>query len=108
VTIDDERRPVRISGDLDAVAADELTRRLRASPDRAEVVVDLRGVGFTDSAGLNALVTAHFDLAREGRALRLVNVPSRLWRLLQRTGLDGVLQVGGEAPPGAEADPDAP
>jgi anti-sigma B factor antagonist len=102
VTIDDDRRPVRIRGDLDAVAAGELARRLRSITDRAEVVVDLRDVGFTDSAGLNALVAAHFDLAREGRVLRLVNVPSRLWRLLEMTGLDEVLHAGEEPATGAE------
>jgi anti-anti-sigma factor len=72
----------------------------------SDVRLDLQDLGFSDSVGLNALVRTHFDFTRGGRRLVLANVPARLRRLLELSGLDQVLYFEDDddekAAPGAE------
>ncbi len=103
--LDEDRRVIDVSGDLDVATArvlrDRIAHRSDTTPgaDRAEgsvdrdVVVDLGGIGFTDSAGLNGLILAHYDCESAGTRLTLVHVPSRLRRLLELAGLDSVLHI---------------
>jgi anti-anti-sigma factor len=58
-----------------------------------EVVVDMSGVKFMDSAGLNVLCTA----ARSG-AVRLQCVPDQVRRVIEITGLEATLGIQAIAP----------
>ena len=56
---------VTVSGDLDMLTAPELDEAIRAAARQAPaaVIVDLSGVDFLGSAGMNLLITAHRDIA---------------------------------------------
>jgi anti-anti-sigma factor len=72
------------------------------------VVLDLSGVTFCDSAGLNALLTAHRIATNNGASLALASVPPDLLRVLELTGADQVLPVHetvGEAATFLEGEP---
>ncbi|MGW0601657.1 STAS domain-containing protein [Streptomyces sp. NPDC002776] len=68
---------------------DEIARGLRC------VVVDLSGVSFCDSAGLNVLLWAWRQAEGAGSVLVLASVPPKLQRMLTMTGVDSVLRVYG-------------
>lgn len=55
--------------------------------------VDLRGVTFMDSTGLNMLVRLHDQTTRNGVALTLVAPPEHVRRLFEIAGVDGVLTI---------------
>ncbi|KUN79877.1 hypothetical protein AQJ66_27425 [Streptomyces bungoensis] len=57
------------------------------------VVLDLSGVTFCDSAGLNALLAAHRIATSNRASLVLACVPPQLRRVLELTGADQVLTV---------------
>jgi len=57
------------------------------------LVLDLSGVGFCDSAGLNALINIWHAAQAAGGAMALAAVPPRLDRMLKLTGLDTVLVI---------------
>jgi len=82
---------VAVSGDVDSSTAPGLTGAVSealARPGVAEVVVDLRGVTFLDSAGLCALARAHREALRCGRVVLLrVGDTRAVVRPLQMTGL---------------------
>ncbi|MGW0916844.1 STAS domain-containing protein [Streptomyces sp. NPDC002784] len=86
-----------LSGEMDWQTApffrtrlvDEIARGLR------RVVVDLSGVSFCDSAGLNVLLCAWRQAEGAGSVLVLASVPPKLQRTLTMTGVDTVLGVYG-------------
>lgn len=86
---------VVVVGEVDSVTAPGLRGSLvevLARPGVREVVVDLRGVTFLDSAGLCALAAAHRDTAGTGQRLALrVGTNRAVLRPLQITGLWDVL-----------------
>jgi anti-sigma B factor antagonist len=75
-----ERIP--LLGDLDLATVESFVAAIGATS--ADVIeVDASGLGFIDSTGLRALLTARADLASQGRRLRLVERSSALIRLLE-------------------------
>jgi anti-sigma B factor antagonist len=87
---------LQLVGDIDFFTEDEFraeAERLLDAPDIDRLVVDLTDVGVMDSSGLNLLV----DLLRLCRdmdlPMTLRNVPERVVRLLDLTGLDQVISV---------------
>jgi len=62
-----------VVGEVDMTTAPELTRAFAAVPDSSRrVIVDLGGVTFLDSSGLNALVRGRRELAAGDVELRVV------------------------------------
>ena len=61
-----------------------------------KILLDLGGVRFIDSYGLNDLVSSYTNAASRGAELKLVNVPERVRYLLQLTKLDSVFESFGE------------
>lgn len=57
-----------------------------------QLLVNVEGVPYLDSAGLGELVQAHVTTARRGGALKLVNATRRLRDLLVMTKLMAVLE----------------
>lgn len=66
---------VRVTGEVDLFAAPVLADALKQAGTSAPLVVDLSDCAFFDSAGLNALLRAHLDAERDGRALLVARTP---------------------------------
>lgn len=87
---------VRIGGELDLLTVPDLRAGVASATERTTgpVVIDLTGVGFLSSAGLQLLVSVNTDLAAEHRTLGLVTGDNRpVVRPLQVTGLDQLLAL---------------
>lgn len=81
---------VRLSGEMDLGRVDEVRALLLEAVTRvggpADIVVDLSGLTFCDSAGLNLLLRARLQAVESGHALRLAAPNAQMLRLLEITG----------------------
>lgn len=82
---------VGLEGEIDIATARDVHARLAARAARGCVVADLAAVSFIDASGVNALVGAMRDAAREGRHLLLAAPPRQLSRILDVLTLHSVL-----------------
>lgn len=91
---------VTATGELDLYTAPRLQTALAAllRGQARRVVVDLSGVEFCDSTGMNVLLTAMKRLKEQGGALELAAPRPAVQRILQVTGLDTVFTVTKAAP----------
>lgn len=94
----ERRGPVRVlslAGELDLGTADELRDALDLSAEDGlrRVVVDLGGVPFCDSSGLNVLLRARLDAEAAGLSLELAGLRPPVARLFAITGATDVLVV---------------
>ena len=91
---------VSVVGEVDCSTAPRLTENVDAllASGPAELVVDLTGVTFLDSAGLHALVTAHTRAQGQGIRMRVLVATRAVLRPLQVTGLETLLGVEQVAP----------
>ena len=89
-----------VSGDVDLAAAPHLLEGIleagRSCAPGQHVILDLGGVTFIDSSGLALLVDAHRRIAAEDQVLLLGEVPERVRRLFQLTGLDQLFRLEAE------------
>lgn len=92
---------VAVAGAIDVSSAfdfdDALRRVERDAP--GQLVVDLRGLEFMDSAGLARLVALHTRCRRASRRLTLVRGPRVVERLLSLARLDDQFDVIGDPAP---------
>jgi anti-sigma B factor antagonist len=86
---------VSVSGEVDVYSAPMLREELTQLIDGGAncVVVDLTDVGFLDSTGLGALVSARTAAGQAGGSLPVVCTHERILKLFTITGLDGVFQI---------------
>jgi anti-anti-sigma factor len=84
-----------IAGNVDTVTADELLTTLEGAiaEGRTRLVGDLRGVGYTSSAGLRALLGAMKEARRQGGDLRLAAVGEKVHKVLQLSGFTSILRL---------------
>ncbi|MFE3114200.1 STAS domain-containing protein [Kitasatospora indigofera] len=75
-----------------------LRRALAADPAAPRLVLDLAGVTFCDSSGLNALWRARTQTGRAGTSLHLVRPASAVADLLEITGADRVFTIDNDKP----------
>ncbi len=89
----------RLGGEIDLANADELRDHLLAS-SAADLEVDCTELAFLDSTGIGVLVHDQLRRDRSGGALRLVNVPAHIQRVLEVAGVADVLTgaTGRDAP----------
>lgn len=82
---------LRVSGQLDISNADELEQALaRAAATRPRMLVfELSGLEFMDSAGISVLVRARSEVGD----VRLRKPSAIVRRLIEITGLEGILQI---------------
>ena len=91
------RVTVFLSGDCDLTARDQLTAALLDGVSRSGAVfVDVSAVGFLDSTGVHALVTAHHAAQGRGGRLYLQGATGTVAAVLELTGLDTLLQAPAE------------
>ncbi|WP_345709988.1 STAS domain-containing protein [Kitasatospora paranensis] len=72
---------------LDAAVTDALD----AAAAAGELVLDVSGVHFCDSGGLNTLIRTHLRARDAGAVLRLVSPTAQVAGLFRRTGGDRLL-----------------
>lgn len=86
---------VRVRGDVDLSSAPRLALRLRhaLSLPVERVRVDLTGVDFMDSQGLNVLNAVRVEAAERNVALVLESPPPSVQRLLEVTGMTQLFEV---------------
>lgn len=85
---------VALAGDLDMDAVDDVCARTATAlnkPGVISLVLDMAEVTFVDSSGIGCLVDIRQLASTRGAELQLENVPSRIRRLLEITGVDGYL-----------------
>ena len=95
----DEVVVVRVEGDIDLASAEEFAEQLAVATTRASLqssptlVVDLQGVDFFGSAGLNVLLGCHDKATADGISVRLVAAQPEVVRPIQVTKLDRILAL---------------
>ncbi|USQ85401.1 STAS domain-containing protein [Streptomyces phaeoluteigriseus] len=86
-------RVLTLRGEIDHAVANQLTEALLSSrgatPPRT--VVDLNGVTFMDSSGVNALITAHHAMSEAQGWLRIAAAQAPVLRVLELVGVDQVI-----------------
>jgi anti-anti-sigma factor len=88
---DGDSTVVRAAGEVDIATAPQLRQCIQAFT--GVVVVDLSGVTFLDSSGINALIGSKNSLAESGGALRLRGVQPPVRTVLAATGLADWFEV---------------
>ena len=92
--LEGDDRIVAASGELDLHTAPRLAEALAPHVDAgASVIADLTAVTFLDSSGVAVLVNALARARETGAVLAVVAPQPRVRRVLQITGLDGMLPV---------------
>lgn len=89
-----ERPTLTVTGDLDAANAPLFTMsadRFVAGHAGTPVRLDFRGVGFIDSAGINALVRLHGAVDERGGTLEMARCSRYVERVLRLVGLENLL-----------------
>ncbi|MBT2448655.1 STAS domain-containing protein [Streptomyces sp. ISL-43] len=93
---------VRLTGEMDIGRVSEVRALLLEAVTRAEgpaeTVVDLSGLTFCDSAGLNVLLRARLQAVESGHTLRLAAPSGQMLRLLEVTGSLGLFPIDPEPP----------
>ncbi len=86
---------VRLNGSLDMYSFPRLEAQLNAlfQQSRFYVLLDCRGLDYIGSAGLGALI-GFAKQAREHQGdVRLLNVPDRIYKIIELLGFTKVLRV---------------
>jgi anti-anti-sigma factor len=101
--VDYEVRPeavlLRANGEVDSSTAGELISQLDAALGEAGtqasrlLIIDLQGVTYFGSAGLNAVLNCHRQGRQAGTSVRLVAENGLVVRPIEVTNLDSVLEL---------------
>lgn len=86
---------VHVEGELDLLTAPKLGARLNGviRAGMTDVVLDLRGVEFMDSAGLHLLLTTRRRLLRDSRTLSVVCADGPVSQVIGMARLTEALRV---------------
>lgn len=76
-------------GELDSITSPELERELQDLDNADEVVLDLKGLAYTSSAGLRVIMGLKRRLT--GRTLRLENIGPEVREVFDMTGASVLL-----------------
>jgi anti-sigma B factor antagonist len=93
VTHGADRDVVSPTGDIDIASAPALRDALRATTGRRRLVLDLRGVEFMDTSGLQIVVEEQKRAADRGGPFTVVRGRQRIQRLLDIAGLTPKLDL---------------
>ena len=81
----------RIDGDNIMSVSQSIDEALTAGHN--QIILDLSGVDFMNSAGLRTLVNAFKRVRRDSGTLNLINPSESVMRLLELVGLDSVFTI---------------
>ncbi|WP_228980254.1 STAS domain-containing protein [Streptomyces sp. DH12] len=86
-------RIVTVRGEIDHTCREALLRALAPDPGDGppRTVIDLGGVSFMDSSGVNVLIVAHHSAVGADGWLRLAEPQESVLRLMRLVGLDTVI-----------------
>lgn len=88
------RSVVALAGECDLAVRDVLTSALMQAVESAPVVeVDLGDLGFIDSTGVHALVTAYHAAQRDGTSFYVVKAHGPVAHVLDITGVGALLRA---------------
>ena len=87
--LDDRRLTVTLVGVLDSVTSPKLDHELQNMENVDEVVLDLKDLAYTSSAGLRVIMGLKRRLA--GRPLKLENIGTEVREILDMTGSSKLL-----------------
>ena len=84
-----------VLGEIDLYTAPTLQSQLTSAlaPGQVKLIVDMSGVDFCDSTGINVLLAAHRQAIERGGELQLASPGSATRKVLQVTGLESVFTV---------------
>ena len=84
-----------LTGKLAGEAGEMLADRIDDLIDmgRTQLILNLRGVAFIDSAGLGGLLSKRAAVMNAGGQLRLLNLTERVWDLMVTTKLELVFET---------------
>ncbi len=85
-----------VHGEIDLYTVPRLQRELAnvlATGEAVRLVIDLSGVDFCDSTGVNVLLAAHRQAREKGGDLELAAPRPAVRKILQVTGLETVFTV---------------
>ncbi len=84
---------VTLAGELDFHTAGQVEPRLTAlaASGHRSLVLDLSGISFCDSAGIDLFLRVHHRCDAAGTRLRLIDVPPLLAKSMRALGADRVL-----------------
>jgi anti-anti-sigma factor len=87
---------LRLEGDLDLLASDELAKVLLPLCERpgAVVEIDLTAVRFLDSTGIALLLRSHRRAGASGGKVVVTGANGPVERVLHATGADEILGIG--------------
>ncbi|GAA2342825.1 STAS domain-containing protein [Streptomyces kunmingensis] len=107
VTDEPDGPVITLSGDLDYETAPDLLAAVTAlaAPAGTTVTLDLSGVQFFDSAGINVLLRARGALHERGAELAVRRLSAVVERIFRITGLDTVLVPDARTATGDHEDP---
>jgi len=86
---------VRLGGSLDMYSFPRLETQLNALFQQGQysIVLDCRDLDYIGSAGLGALIGFAKQAREKGGDLKLLNVPERIYKIIELLGFTKVLQV---------------
>ncbi|MDQ0577972.1 STAS domain-containing protein [Streptomyces rishiriensis] len=87
-------RVVTVQGKIDNDVQELLSKALLSGDDAAppsRIVVDLGGVTFMDSSGINVFITAHQAVSGTQGWVRIAAAQNPVLRVLQLVGLDAII-----------------
>jgi anti-sigma B factor antagonist len=91
VSVEPNRTVLSASGELDESTAEDLRAAVASVDTSRDVVLDLRGLSFMASAGIAVLIEA--TQTRTGRTIVVLSESSPAYRVLDLTGVTGVLTI---------------
>ena len=87
--VDGRSLTVVLTGELDTITSPELDRETQDLGDVDEIVLDLKDLAYTSSAGLRVLLGLKRRMA--GRSLKLENIGTEVREVLDMTGSSKLL-----------------
>ncbi|MGP3689511.1 STAS domain-containing protein [Streptomyces sp. IBSNAI002] len=85
---------IELAGELDHDTAQPLREALDAAVVRGgRLLVDLTGLGFCDSTGLNVLLHSRLSALEAGGSVELAGLRGSVARMFRITGADGIFPV---------------